>query len=1540
MASRFLHPSRTSKTGDQKAAEKPAKLSKRVSLSAAPVTSSKLPLQSSSKRPSNNKNKTLGLSQAPAQSNVAKSQSKADPQKQNFSAQRGNDQLASGIPRSLDAEMGNHTYVSARQVPLRSRLRRKPSSQDQRSEYASSEPSNLSHDAPRRSRTSTHGSTEAQPEQDSGSVFGISLPNLTTDRSKPLPMMPPPELAHLQSPVQTRAVPRQTPSNTTPELKPPTPGFMRSTSASTRYSESPSPWSSASTPTSASSCSPAISQIPKFATKARPSSPTRSRPPITRRNVPASGHGDEEVVQDIGLAAVRESVTSSSSSSTMRVLHNNSGLNAVSRNRTLQPPTPPLRISSKANKESGPVPRLPSQDTKPATQSFSGPKPGRDQVQTKLPTLNTSRSKIPPPRPSREGTPVLEAKPSPVIQSNLTHLATTGHKRRESAEKALLTSPKKSEDNGFVKPRLSRAPSVTSTASNHGLYVPSAANPANTTSPHLFPRENSRNREPVALRSDLEPPKKRDPSPLFSSPSKSTSRFGFFSRKTKSPSASSTNLPNDKPARKGPAAGTGHEGYGRYARRGRSSSTSTAASRGRSTSTDRTSFSATGPASSRKSSFTSTDGKPELDEFLKDRLEPVIIGGGGLIRDNRNSGLGLYRTESNQNSSTSFQSVDMPVQAPSSQRYYPPSSNASSDDLSSHYPIPPAHRLGPNTTADDRPSLAHRRSLHRMQLFGEAPPVRIPSPINTKVLADSPALETYDSMLSSAPRTDTSLPLTDDLSEGHEGNWLKPKKKMPGKSRLKKWNIFHRPQRSSERPPDGPLDSNDGWKDLSVGVSAFGDPRPIAHYAIIDGFESEEPQDLEDALRNIENNLEFDNDETEFTPPKMPIQDREPSMLLPSPPKFPSQFEAFPHPPSPVRPAVPLSESSTNAGNQSSPERSRLQQVGRIPRVVSKRERSFRPSPQSFSRPFASRNNSEQSLDKEPPAVTSTVERPILGLETDLVPSALFSTPFTQPASGPLTNGMLYNLENEREFLRFSRRQDSEVSGSSGSGIFNLAPITAMVPTPDALLSDDEVWGEYDEFLDCVGSPSSISPDTPGLPKFASGTLFDSIDSNYRTPRIGSGSSSYYGSEGHVSTSLDTQKPVLPPRPKFLGTLPEQDQLSSPMSLSDLYAGYGSRSSATKSTIRHSNASTISGSRYSTQTIISESASPSLGDDAHLKRVTQVLAEKTYNASSDSLRFSALMTSRWLSFDRVLFSPVQNEIRSSRQDRILVVDGLENDDWSTYCALTYPEANVYNLCSSSALRSRNPTETSNSDKWMPPTNHRRISYANISSPFPFPKGFFTAVVFRFPPANTDYVYRNAIFECRRVLRPGGFLEMTILDMDMVNMGPLVSRAIRHLKVRMQAAVPDVSLSPASDDVMKLLGRKGFENISRCIVGVPVTGAVSDSRSGSMDGERPQGLSLSDQEAERGAQLSLGALLAGQAQGSDLHYPVTKMVARVARWWWSKCYESAILGEPREGMGVWGNRQLLRECEERETGLKLVVCYAQKPISTRRRTVSV
>ena len=1522
MASRILHPSRHSKSNSQKQSEKPSKLSKRVSLSAANSTSSKIPLQSSSASRSSN----IGTRNS-QKNDLARPENKIAQERGNFPSRKYDSRLDSGPTRSSIPVMGNHPVVSAPQ----SRLRRKPTSQEQRTKHVNVEPPYLSEQSVLSPHAASITGTDVNEDPSSNSMFRVGLSDVPSHSTTMTPpTQGPPQFAHLRLQTGSNKPPLPSQAISTPELKPPTPNFARSNSASTRCSESPSPWSISSTPTSVSSCSPAISHIPKFVTIAQQGSPTESRPPATRRKL--AGLRNQKIdTPDDRLSMVRESLHSSSSSSTMKAPDLFSDASTAVKKQNTRVPVSPLRVSSKQVKAtlSHPI----SAHMKSST-PLSNPLPQNSNSQsTSAPkTPSTTRPRIPPPRPSREGTPTLEKFKSPIVQSNLTHLETTGHTRRESVEKVMLNSPRGSNGKGS---QISLIPSSVSVSDgiNTKLQKLTATERANVSSPHLFSREFSSSRETGNVRPGLEKQSSRDPSPMFSSSGKTSSRFGFFSRKAKSPSTSSTNLSTEKPARKGPAAGTGHEGYGRYARRGRSGSASTAASRGRSTSTDRSSFSAAGPASSRKSSFTSADGKAELDEFLKDRLEPVFIGGGGKIRDGRNNGLGLYQDQSGQSSNTSVDSIPAPVRV-----------------LPSHAPFPASNEsfvreigLGFQQESDPtRPSLAHRRSLHRMQLFGEAPPVRIPSPINTRALADSPALDTYDSTLSSLPQTDTSLPLTDDLSESHEGHWLNARKKPSGKGKLRKWNIFHRSQHSNEKAPDGTLDSSDSWANLPVGVSAFGDSRPIAHYAIVDGFESEGPENLEDALRQIEENLDLSAEPEDFAMPRILTQERQPSILLPSPPKFPTQFESLPRSQSPTK---ARSEFINELGASLKPTQfdipPRLQQVGRIPRVTSKRDRSFRPSPQSFSRPFLQRNFSEQPTSTSTAAPASKTSRPSLGLQTDpTLSSDQFMSQSPQALSPPPANGLLYNFDNEQEFLRFSRRQGSDTSGSSNSGIVNLAPITALLPQPDTALSDDEVWGEFDDLLDHVASPSSESPTTPAYPH-PPNHFSNASDISFPMPPIGEpffNTSTNPDVPKPLNIITKPPKPVLPPRPSFLNSLAEPDHLASPISLSELYAGYGNRSSATRSTIRQSNASTFSGSRYSSQTIISESASPSCEDgaDAHGRRVTQVMAEKTYNASSDSLRFSSLMTSRWLSFDRVLFSPVQAELRNSRQDRILVVDGLENDDWSTYCALTYPDVNVYSLCSLSTSWYRKASEVSNADKWMPPTNHRRISYTNISAPFPFPKGFFTAVVFRFPTANTDYAYRNAISECKRVLRPGGYLELSILDIDMVNMGNNVSRAIRNLKVRMQAALPEVSLSPTSDDILKLLGRKGFESISRCVVGIPVTGAVSDSRTNSIDGQHP---SMSpDFEADMGAQLSLGALLTGQAQGADLHYPVTKMVARVARWWWSKCYETSILGEPKESM--WSNKQLLRECQERETGLRLVICYAQKPISARRRTVSV
>ena len=234
-------------------------------------------------------------------------------------------------------------------------------------------------------------------------------------------------------------------------------------------------------------------------------------------------------------------------------------------------------------------------------------------------------------------------------------------------------------------------------------------------------------------------------------------------------------------------------------------------------------------------------------------------------------------------------------------------------------------------------------------------------------------------------------------------------------------------------------------------------------------------------------------------------------------------------------------------------------------------------------------------------------------------------------------------------------------------------------------------------------------------------------------------------------------------------------------------------------------------------------------------------------------------------------------------------------------------------------------------------NHRPFSYAGLGADFPFPKGFFAVVVLRFPPATSEAVLRTVITECKRVLRPGGYVEISAIDLDLSNMGSATRKALRSLKMKMQSSDPNASLMPVSDALQTQLGRRGFENLNRCIVGVPAAGAVAGSRESSQDGEHSQADDLNFSELE-----------SDQSKEGDEH--ITKLVAQVGRWWYSHCYEAPLLSDAEEDEGksdgdlfsrsMWTDRRLLRECEEYGTTFKLLIAYAQKPTLSKRRTVSL
>ena len=184
-----------------------------------------------------------------------------------------------------------------------------------------------------------------------------------------------------------------------------------------------------------------------------------------------------------------------------------------------------------------------------------------------------------------------------------------------------------------------------------------------------------------------------------------------------------------------------------------------------------------------------------------------------------------------------------------------------------------------------------------------------------------------------------------------------------------------------------------------------------------------------------------------------------------------------------------------------------------------------------------------------------------------------------------------------------------------------------------------------------------------------------------------------------------------------------------------------------------------------------------------------------------------------------------------------------------------------------------------------------------------------------------------------MLKPAGYLEMAILDLDMMNMGNRARRAVRGLKVQIQVADGNTSLASASDTVLRIVGKRGFSDIKSCKVGVPVASTIPSSSSkenvadkGSKEGEK------------KGEELSLADMMKDESHEGD--EGITKMVAKVGRWWYTRCYELGVMPDGDVARSIFNDSSLLAECEKWNASFKLVVAYAQKPVVGRRRTASV
>lgn len=121
--------------------------------------------------------------------------------------------------------------------------------------------------------------------------------------------------------------------------------------------------------------------------------------------------------------------------------------------------------------------------------------------------------------------------------------------------------------------------------------------------------------------------------------------------------------------------------------------------------------------------------------------------------------------------------------------------------------------------------------------------------------------------------------------------------------------------------------------------------------------------------------------------------------------------------------------------------------------------------------------------------------------------------------------------------------------------------------------------------------------------------------------------------------------------------------------------------------------------------------------------------------------------------------------------RILDLGGQATCDWAWHCAVEYPNTKIYTV----TTKARRQLSNSNI---RGPKNHRQVAVERLTK-LPFDNSQFDLIsareiysILKENGENGEDEWGVCLRECMRILKPGGYLEFSIMDSDIVNAGPL------------------------------------------------------------------------------------------------------------------------------------------------------------------------
>ncbi|OTA82362.1 hypothetical protein M434DRAFT_84743 [Hypoxylon sp. CO27-5] len=352
------------------------------------------------------------------------------------------------------------------------------------------------------------------------------------------------------------------------------------------------------------------------------------------------------------------------------------------------------------------------------------------------------------------------------------------------------------------------------------------------------------------------------------------------------------------------------------------------------------------------------------------------------------------------------------------------------------------------------------------------------------------------------------------------------------------------------------------------------------------------------------------------------------------------------------------------------------------------------------------------------------------------------------------------------------------------------------------------------------------------------------------------------------------------------------------------------------------------------------SANVARGDDILVDDPEKLKREKEHEALTQmSMANWHVGATKALNGGRLFSAPIAKRLaRLSRiggakdRARILDLGGQATCDWAWHCAITYPNTKVYTV-TTKAIR-----QLSNSNIRGPP-NHRQVAVERITR-LPFPDAHFDLVsarelhsILKFIGENGEDEWDTCLKECMRVLKPGGYLEFSVLDSDITNAGPLGLAK----SVEFGFALKTLGYDPSPTRMfLGRLKRAGYDEVRRAWVCLPMgpDPAVRRNRRVARDSttgvERPLDLEAMVCGSTEAA-ASVAGLAGGWAWERWLLRCETEKVASEGRLGFFEMEAEGKEMREKAGKCLDGVHEVIEEGRRVGAGFRVLNGYARKPV---------